>query len=99
MGRPCIGDRPMTVAERSRRYRRRKRLCDVQPITFRPVAAPVTKLSPPATKPFDAPFRSPTVGAWRVSGPSGPWDAGNKPNAAPGAPVAARRIDVKALIG
>jgi hypothetical protein len=73
MGRPRLFAEALTVAERSRRYRRRKRLGDVQPITFRPVAAPVTKLSPPATKPFDAPFRSPTVGAWRVSEPSGPW--------------------------
>jgi hypothetical protein len=42
MARPCIGERPMTTAERMRRYRRRKRVDDVRPITYRPLPA-VTK--------------------------------------------------------
>ena len=42
MGRPCIGERPMTMAERMRRYRARKRGSDVRPITYRPLPA-VTK--------------------------------------------------------
>ena len=42
MGRPCIGERPMTPAERMRRYRVRKRGSDVRPITYRPLPA-VTK--------------------------------------------------------
>ena len=43
MGRPCLFDKPMTPAERMRRYGRRKRLDDVKPITYRP--------SPPVTEP------------------------------------------------
>lgn len=39
MGRPCIGERPMTAAERMRRYRRKKRLRNVKPITYRPLPA------------------------------------------------------------
>ena len=42
---------PMTPAERMRRHRRRKRLDDVRPITYRPL--PVTKpVSSAVTKPL-----------------------------------------------
>jgi hypothetical protein len=51
MGRPCIGERPMTTAERMRRYRARKRGSDVRPITYRLLPA-VTK---PATWAFTRP--------------------------------------------
>jgi hypothetical protein len=53
MARPYIGDRPMTSAERMRRYRARKRGSDVRPITCRPLPA-VTKPGEAVTKPrFD----------------------------------------------
>jgi hypothetical protein len=51
MGRPRLFAEPMTPAERMRRYRRRKRLDDVRPITYRPLPA-VTK---PATWAFTKP--------------------------------------------
>jgi hypothetical protein len=40
------------MAERARRYRRKKRLNDVRPIIFRPV----TPLFPPVTKTWRPPF-------------------------------------------
>jgi hypothetical protein len=52
MGRPCLGDRPMTAAERMRRYRR-KRVENVQPVTCRPVTEAA---SPAVTKPWRPKF-------------------------------------------
>jgi hypothetical protein len=53
MGRPCLFDRPMTAAERMRRYRSRNRLENVQPIT----SGRVTEAAAPAvTKPWRPKF-------------------------------------------
>jgi hypothetical protein len=67
MGRPCIGERPMTTAERMRRYRRRKRLDDVRAITYRPLPAVTKPVSWGITKSgFDPNPRS------RANAPLGP---------------------------
>jgi hypothetical protein len=51
MGRPCIGERPMTTVERMRRYRARKRGSDVRPITHRPLLAVTKPVLLAVTKP------------------------------------------------
>jgi hypothetical protein len=51
MGRPRLFDQPLSVAERSKRYRQRRK--QLGPITFKPAEPVATKPSPNATKPFD----------------------------------------------
>jgi hypothetical protein len=89
MGRPCVGERPMTTAERMRRYRRRKRLDDVRPITHRP--------PPPVTKPVLLAVTKPCFDPKDLRRV----DTRNKPEAAPGAAVRAsgKVIDIASLIG
>ncbi len=54
MGRPRLFDEPLTPAERMRRYRRRKRLLDVKPVTYRPLEAVTEPVAKPWRFRFDA---------------------------------------------
>jgi hypothetical protein len=90
MGRPCIGERPMTTAERMRRYRARKRGSDVRPITYRPLPAVTKTVSWAVTKPCFDPKDLRRV------------DTRNKLEAAPEAAVrtaSGKVIDIASLIG
>jgi hypothetical protein len=90
MGRPRLFAEPMTPAERMRRYRRRKRLDDVRPLTYRPLPAVTKPVSWAVTKPCFDPNDLRLV------------DTRNKPAAAPRAAVrtaSGKMIDVASLIG
>ena len=50
MGRPRLFDKPLTMADRARRYRRKKRL-DNLPAGYWATASPVTPAFSPVTKP------------------------------------------------
>ena len=52
MARPRVFDKPMTAAERMRRYRRKKRLLDVKPLTYRAPRAVTEPVSSAVAKPL-----------------------------------------------